>query len=105
MKFQYKYIFANNNNFIVEVEILNLPDNTPKHKKYYWLWCNDNVKTLSFISMKDNYRKFTEGELFMDDDGAVFDGADYSVSTLVKKNESTKELDELITKSLPIFTS
>lgn len=64
---------------------MNLPVNTPKHKKYYWLYIKDNVQTLNFISMKDNYRKFTEGELFMTDNSAVFNSTDCSILNLVKK--------------------
>lgn len=90
MTFQYKYIFTSDDTSIVEIEILNLPDNTPKHKKYHWLYIRDCVQKLNFISMKDNYRKFTEGELFMTDNSAIFNSTDCSVLRLVKKMNQPK---------------
>lgn len=64
MSFRYKFIFSSENDHIVEIKVLGLPDDVPKSKKYHWLRITDNdVEKLNFVSMSENSRVFQQGEL------------------------------------------
>lgn len=75
INFTYKYRFFNTelDEEICEIKYTDVPKDSPPSIKYQWIWIKNKIPTLlSFISMKDNFRCFKEGNLEMNEEGCKF---------------------------------
>ena len=68
------FAFADEQAALVEIKRLDLPPDSPKDRVYHWLWLDGAPPiALTFRAMEREplqYRRFAEGELWFDADGA-----------------------------------
>lgn len=103
MNYKYILVFENDMNYIVEIKIKDLPEDTPKEKVYFWLKINKDSKScnkLSFLSMeKEPYQKrfFNEGVLTFDYEKALFNSENYK---RIEDSEACSLLNEVVLRFL-----
>lgn len=78
-QFLYSFKF-NENNYIFEIKYTNLPADVSKEKKYQWfLFENQTMEKLKFVSMDGDTRTFQNCFLDMNEKLLTIDGSTYPI--------------------------
>ena len=101
-KIKVLYAFSNDNaEYIIEIKRLDLGTEATLSQKYRWLFIKpQDIEPLSFVSMKEHprqYRKFEEGELWLDSAEFISSKEGYvGIKTSFQKYDTSKCDDRIL---------
>ena len=79
----YKIIYRfkhENGDILQEIKYIDVPENTPKSKKYQWFHIKDKSRgSLNFLSQNGSTRSFVEGTLTVYPEYCLFNGERYDL--------------------------
>jgi hypothetical protein len=70
-------------NILQEIKYIDVPENTPKSKKYQWFHLKDQtLTTLNFLAQHGTTRSFVEGTLTVYPEYCLFNGVKYDIQEI-----------------------